>query len=80
MEIKLQKWGNSYGVRIPSTFLKTLNIGKNDKVLIEQKEDKIIISKSKKQKISLAERFKNYKGESESSTFSWEDPVGREIW
>ena len=80
MEIKLQKWGNSYGVRIPSTFLKTLNIGKNDKVLIEQKEDKIIISKSKKQKISLTERFKNYKGESESSTFSWDDPVGREIW
>ncbi len=80
MEIKLQKWGNSYGVRIPSTFLKTLNIGKNDKVLIEQKEDKIIISKSKKQKISLTERFKNYKGENESSEFVWDDPVGREIW
>ncbi len=80
MEIKLQKWGNSYGVRIPSTFLKTLNIGKNDKVLIEQKEDKIIISKSKKQKISLAERFKNYKGETESFEFVWDDPVGREIW
>ena len=80
MEIKLQKWGNSYGVRIPSTFLKTLNIGKNDKVLIEQKEDKIIISKSKKQKISLTERFKNYKGENESSTFGWDDPIGREIW
>ncbi|MBQ3298510.1 MAG: AbrB/MazE/SpoVT family DNA-binding domain-containing protein [Bacilli bacterium] len=80
MEIKLQKWGNSYGVRIPSTFLKTLNIGKNDKVLIEQKEDKIIISKSKKQKISLTERFKNYKGENESSTFVWDDPIGREIW
>ena len=80
MEIKLQKWGNSYGVRIPSTFLKTLNIGKNDKVLIEQKEDKIIISKSKQQKISLTERFKNYKGENESSTFVWDDPVGREIW
>ena len=80
MEIKLQKWGNSYGVRIPSTFLKTLNIGKNDKVLIEQKEDKIIISKSKKQKISLTERFKNYKGGNESSTFVWYDPIGREIW
>lgn len=80
MEIKLQKWGNSYGVRIPSTFLKTLNIGKNDKVLIEQKEDKIIISKSKKQKISLTERFKNYKGGNESSTFVWDDPIGREIW
>ncbi|MBQ6497106.1 MAG: AbrB/MazE/SpoVT family DNA-binding domain-containing protein [Bacilli bacterium] len=80
MEIKLQKWGNSYGIRIPSAFLKTLNIGKNDKVLIEQMEDKIIISKSKKQKVSLAERFKDYKGEPELPMFVWDDPVGREIW
>ena len=48
MEIKLQKWGNSYGVRIPSTFLKTLNIGKNDKVLIEQKEELFQSQKNKK--------------------------------
>ena len=29
MELKLQKWGNSYGIRIPSTFLKSLNIKVN---------------------------------------------------
>ena len=46
MEIRLQKWGNSDGIRIPSIFLKSLNLKTNDKVIIEQVDDKIIISKS----------------------------------
>ena len=36
MEAKLQKWGNSLGVRIPSNILKSLNLKTNDKIdLIE---------------------------------------------
>lgn len=80
MEIRLQKWGNSYGVRIPSAFLKALNIKSNDKILIEQVEDRIVISKSNKKKISLAERFASYKGENLANEFEWDDPVGNEIW
>ena len=32
MEARLQKWGNSDGIRIPSNFLKSLNLKTNDKV------------------------------------------------
>ena len=60
MEARLQKWGNSDGIRIPSSILKSLNLKTNDILNIEQKEDKIIISIPKKKKISLEERFKNY--------------------
>ena len=80
MELKLQKWGNSYGIRIPSIFLKELNIKENDKINIEQIEDKIIISKSKKQKVSLKEMFSKYKGHNQSKEFTWDEPVGKEIW
>lgn len=79
METRLQKWGNSSGIRIPSTILKSLNIKTNDKLDLVQEDDKIIITKSKNNKISLKERFKNYK-ESNSVKFDWDDPVGREIW
>ena len=34
MESRLQKWGNSDGIRIPSSFLKALNLKKNDIVEI----------------------------------------------
>jgi antitoxin MazE len=80
MEIILQKWGNSDGIRIPSTILKSLKLKTNDKLELIQEDDKIIITKSVKQKISLKERFENYHGENLAKEFTWDDPVGREIW
>lgn len=80
MEARLQKWGNSDSIRIPSNILKALNLKTNDKVNLEQIEDKIIISKLKNDKISLAEKFKNYKGENLAKDFSWDDVKGKEIW
>ena len=53
METRLQKWGNSAGIRIPKSFLKTLNLNTNDEVNISMEEDKIIISKINKKSISL---------------------------
>ena len=35
MEARLQKWGNSDGIRIPSILLKNLNLKTNDIVLLE---------------------------------------------
>ena len=80
MELKLQRWGNSDGIRIPSSILKSLNLKTNDKVELIQENDKIIITKSKKEKISLKERFENYNGQNMAKDFKWDDPVGREIW
>ncbi|MGM9834371.1 MAG: AbrB/MazE/SpoVT family DNA-binding domain-containing protein [Bacilli bacterium] len=80
MEIRIQKWGNSDGIRIPSSILKSLNIKTNDILNIEQKDDQIIISIPKKKKISLSDRFKEYKGKNLAKNYSWDDPKGREIW
>ena len=80
MEARIQKWGNSLGIRIPSSILKSLNIKSNDILNISQEDDKIIISIPKKNKISLEEKFKNYHGENLAKEFSWDDPVGKEIW
>ena len=80
MEAKIQKWGNSVGIRIPSSILKSLNIKTNDILNIAQEEDKIVISIPPKKKISLEERFKNYHGENLAKDFSWDDPMGEEIW
>lgn len=79
MEAKLQKWGNSDGIRIPSNILKELNLKTNDKVELVCEDDKIIITKSKNKKISLEERFKQYSGESMSKDFLWDESVGKEI-
>lgn len=80
MEARIQKWGNSCGIRIPSSILKSLNIKANDILNIEQQEDKIIISIPKKKKISLSDKFKEYHGKNLAKDFSWDESVGKEIW
>ena len=80
VEAKIQKWGNSSGIRIPSSILKSLNIKTNDILNIEQEDGKIIISIPKKKKISLEERFKEYHGKNLAKEFTWDEDVGREIW
>ena len=80
METRLQKWGNSDGIRIPSVILKTLNLKTNDKVNIICEDNKIIISKSNNKKISLEERFNNYNGEDLTKEFEWDEARGKELW
>ncbi len=80
MEARLQKWGNSDGVRIPKAFLQSLNLKTNDKIIIEQVDDKIVISKCNKDKISLKELFDEYHGKNMTKEFEWDDARGREIW
>lgn len=84
MEARLQKWGNSDGIRIPSSFLKSLNLKTNDVVEIMQEKDIIIISKPKRKHLTLEERFEmfeklpdNDKGIVES--YDWGNDLGKEI-
>lgn len=80
MDSKVQKWGNSCGVRIPSSFMKELGISVNDIISMKQEDNRIIIEK-KKNNISLSERFKNYKGPNLAKEYNWDDePRGKEIW
>ena len=80
MQVKVQKWGNSDGIRIPSNMLRALNIKSNDFLDIVQIDDKIIISVPKKTKVSLAERVEKYKGTNLTKDFEWDESVGNEIW
>ncbi len=83
MEARLQKWGNSNGIRIPGSFLKSLNLKTNDKVELVQEKDRIIIYKQKKKHKTLEERFAmferlshNEKGNIE--TYDWGEDLGKE--
>jgi len=80
MEARLQKWGNSDGIRIPNIILKSLDLKTNDKVEIKEEEDRIIITKVKTEKISLKERIEKYSGKNLSKEFEWDEPQGKELW
>ena len=84
MEARLQKWGNSDGIRIPSSFLKSLDLKTNDVVELLQVEDTIIISKPKKKHMTLEERFKMYEDlpveeTAVAESYDWGEDIGKEI-
>ena len=64
MEVRIQKWGNSAGIRIPSVVLKTLDLEINDilDLNLDENEKSIIISRSNNGQISLRSRFEKYNG------------------
>lgn len=43
MSGKIQKWGNSLGIRIPKTVIEKLNLTENSEVEVEHKDGAIII-------------------------------------
>lgn len=83
--IKLQKWGNSQGIRLSKDILEELGIFdlKNIEFSVEISENKILLE-AKTELSPYEQLFKDYdfKDYDKRIKFEWEDekPVGREFW
>ncbi len=80
MESKIQKWGNSNGVRIPKNILEDLKLKADDIVEIKREKEAIIITKKKQKFTSLQERIDAYEGPNMAKDFVWDERKGKEIW
>ncbi len=49
MSVKIKKWGNSLGVRIPKAIIEKVNLNENSEVEIESKNGTIVIFPAKKE-------------------------------
>ncbi|SMC09512.1 AbrB/MazE/SpoVT family DNA-binding domain-containing protein [Nitratiruptor tergarcus] len=47
MTVKINKWGNSYGIRLSKQILKSLNLQENSEIDIEIRDGKIILTPKK---------------------------------
>ena len=79
MVTKIQKWGNSQGVRIPKVILEKLEWKENEPLTIDIKDGKLVIEKSIERK-DIKELFKDFKEEYEPENIEWGNPTGDEIW
>ncbi|MEK4566391.1 AbrB/MazE/SpoVT family DNA-binding domain-containing protein [Alkalihalobacillus sp. FSL R5-0424] len=75
----LQKWGNSSGVRIPSSFKKMLGIENGTKLDLELVNNTIVIKKAR-QKQTLDDLLQKYDPENEHNELDWGKPEGDEMW
>ena len=77
---KIQKWGNSQGIRIPKKMLETLDLKVNDSISIEEGENCLKIKKVEEKLSNIEKLFLNYEGEYEKIDLDWDNVVGKEIW
>ena len=77
---KIQKWGNSQGLRLSREVLAQANIGIGDDVEVVASEQQIVVRKRRSSKYDLAELVaripKGYKTEEIATGAA----VGREAW
>jgi antitoxin MazE len=87
MLTKIQKWGNSQGVRFPRKLLEQAQIGVDDEVEVTVENGRLIVSPS--QRIRGRYRLEDLVArmpagwtaeEAESLEEDWGEPVGREVW
>ena len=78
MQAKIQKWGNSLGIRIPMSIIKELSLQNGSVVDIEEDKNKIIIYPSRnKDALSLIEKITD---ENLHYEVDWGTAEGDEIW
>ena len=80
MIIKMQKWGNSLALRIPSSMAKQLGIQQNTLVKIEEKGNKIILEPVKKPRYNFQDLVKDIQTHNLHEEQSFGEPIGKEIW
>ena len=82
MLAKIQKWGNSQGLRIPKNLLSEAQLDVGDEVDISVKEGILVVAPAKRirgrQNLNdlVARIPKDYK----PNEVEWGEPTGREIW
>ncbi len=80
MVTKVQKWGNSQGLRLPKHVLASAEISIGDHVDVISKAGQIIIKKRAPRKFDLAEMVARMPADYEVSEESFGKPVGKEAW
>ena len=82
MLAKIQKWGNSQGLRLAKNLLTDAQLGVGDEVDLSVKDGIIIVTPAKrirgrhKLKDLVARIPESY----QTSEVNWGEPVGKEVW
>ena len=82
MVTKIQKWGNSQGLRLAKQVLEDARIAVGDDVDVTARDGMIVIAPVRRirGKQSLQELVSRIPDHYESGEMEWGAPVGREVW
>jgi antitoxin MazE len=79
---KIQKWGNSQGIRLPKQVLEDVHLSIGDDVEITARDGIIVIAPAKRLrgKYDLHELISRIPRDYRTGEYDWGKPAGREVW
>ena len=79
---KIQKWGNSQGLRFTKALLQEVQINVGDEVSVSVQNGRIIVEPTTKVrgKYDLKELVSKIPQEYQAEELDWGEPVGKEEW
>ncbi len=82
MTTKLQKWGNSYAVRIPKNFIQELNLSQGSEMEIKYNNQSLVIKQKRQKEYTLKELLKGITPKNRHKLMFDGPDVGKEktIW
>jgi len=82
MVTKIQKWGNSQGLRLAKQVLESAHLSVGDDVAVTARDGLIVIAPARRirGKQSLQELVSRIPKGYKAKEMDWGEPVGREVW
>lgn len=79
---KIQKWGNSQGIRIPKALLTDAQINVGDEVNIAVKDGALVVTPAQRnrRKYNLKDLVARIPDDYQVKETDWGEPVGNEVW
>jgi antitoxin MazE len=78
MQVRVARWGNSLGVRIPKHLAERAGLREGARVEVEAEADRIVIARARP-RYRLAELLQGMTPEAMREAFDWGPDRGREI-
>jgi len=80
MTTRVQKWGNSLGVRLPKEIANKFKLRVGSSVAVEAGPASIHIKPTPEKTVKLAELIKTISARNRHTVTDWGSQVGNEIW
>ncbi len=80
MLTKVQRWGNSLGLRIPRTLAEEAAVGVGTEVDVSVKGGDLIVKPTRRKTYRLEELLRGVNARNLHGAIETGEPVGREVW
>jgi antitoxin MazE len=80
MQTKIQRWGNSLGVRIPRSFAKEAGVEAGSEVDLSVRDGDLVVRAAKRRAYRLSELLEKVTAENRHGEVDTGEPMGREVW